>query len=83
MPGEPLRVDGCRGDDQEIASTRKQLLHITEQKIDVEAALVGFVGDERIVLPQLMSPCVSASRMPSVMILTYERCPTLSVKRIL
>src|SRR5437773_955142 len=27
------------------------------------------------------SPCVSASRMPSVMILMYERGPTLSVKR--
>src|SRR5712691_5552890 len=50
---EPLGIDGCRGDDElEIRPPREQLLHIAEQEVDVEAALVRIVEDECVVLPQ-------------------------------
>jgi hypothetical protein len=45
---------------------RQQVLQVAEQEVDVEAALVRLVDDQRVVLPQLRVALVSASRMPSV-----------------
>ena len=53
MPGEPLGVDGGGGDDDlEVGSARQQLLEVAEDEVDVEAALVRLVDDQRVVLPQ-------------------------------
>ena len=50
MAGEAVRIERRRGDDQlEIGPPRQQLLQVTEQKIDVQAALVRFVDDDRVV----------------------------------
>ena len=47
-------VDGRRGDDQlEVGPLRQQPLEVAEQEVDVEAALVGLVDDDRVVLAQL------------------------------
>ena len=47
---------------------RQQALQIAEQEIDVEAALVRLVEDDRVVRARATDrDCVSASRMPSVM----------------
>ena len=68
--GEPLGVDGRRGDDQlEVGPPRQQPLEVAEQEVDVEAALVGLVDDDRVVAAQLRSRWSSASRMPSVITL--------------
>ena len=54
VPGKFLRVDGGRGDDElELRAPRQQLLQVPEQEIDVEAALVRFVEDDRVVGPEL------------------------------
>ena len=54
MPGETLRIDGGRGnDDPEIAADFDELSQIADQKIDVQASLVGLVENDRAVLPQL------------------------------
>ena len=54
VAGEPLGVDGRRGDDQlEVGPARQQPLEVAEQEVDVEAALVGLVDDDRVVLAQL------------------------------
>jgi len=46
-------IDRRRGDDQlEIGAFRQQLLEITEQKVDVEAALVRLVNDQRVIVEQ-------------------------------
>ncbi len=51
MAAEALGVDGGGGDDDfQIGAAREELLEIAEEEIDVEAALVGFVDDERVVL---------------------------------
>ena len=51
MLGETLRIDGGRGDDQfEIGTLGQQLLEIAQQKIDIEAALVGLVDDQGVVV---------------------------------
>jgi hypothetical protein len=48
--GEALQIDGRRSDDDfQIRATRQQGFQITEQEIDVEAAFVGFVDDDRVV----------------------------------
>ncbi|VVN77274.1 hypothetical protein PS684_06191 [Pseudomonas fluorescens] len=48
--GETLQVDGRRGDDDlQVWTTRQQGFQVTEQEIDVEAAFVGFVDDDRVV----------------------------------
>src|SRR5690606_32371339 len=50
MPRKRVHVDGGRRDDDlEIRPSRQQLLEITEQKIDVETALVRLVDDQRVV----------------------------------
>ncbi|MNQ44714.1 hypothetical protein D3C85_584780 [compost metagenome] len=50
MLGKPLQVDGRRGDDQlEVGAARQQGLQVAEQEVDVQAALVGLVDDDRVV----------------------------------
>ena len=50
---EPLRVDRRRGDDDlEVGAAREQLGEVAEQEVDVEAALVGLVDDQRVVPAQ-------------------------------
>ena len=47
------RVDRRRGDDQlEVGPARQQLLEVAEQEVDVEAALVRLVDDQRVVPAQ-------------------------------
>ena len=54
MFGETLQVDGRRGDDQlQVRPTRQQRLQEAEQEVDVQAALVGFVDDDRVVAFQV------------------------------
>ena len=51
MFGKPLVIDGGRGDDHfQIWPARQQLLEIAKQKIDVQAALVGLINNQGIVL---------------------------------
>ena len=53
MLGEALRVDRRGGDDElEVGALRQQLTQVAEQEVDVEAALVRLVDDDRVVLPQ-------------------------------
>ena len=48
--GEALRIDGRRGDDElELGPLGQQPLHVAEQEVDVEAALVRLVDDDRVV----------------------------------
>jgi hypothetical protein len=48
---EALGVDRRRSDDHlEVAPLRQQLLEVAEQEVDVQAALVRFVDDQRVVL---------------------------------
>ena len=50
MLREALGVDGGGGDDElEVGPLRQQLPHVAEQEVDVEAALVGLVDDQRVV----------------------------------
>src|SRR5258706_5455164 len=57
VPREALGIDGRRGDDElEIRAPREELLHIAEQEVDVEAAFVRLVDDQRVVLAQLAIP---------------------------
>ena len=51
--GETVGVDGGRGDDQlQVGALGDQLLEVAEQEVDVEAALVRFVDDQRVVFRQ-------------------------------
>ena len=53
MSGEGGGINGGRGDDQlEILALRQQLLQVAEQEINVEAALVRLVDDQRVVFRQ-------------------------------
>ena len=53
MVGKALRIDGGRGDDEfQVGPARQQALEVTQQEIDVEAALVGLVDDQGVVSPQ-------------------------------
>ena len=55
MLREPLRINRRRGnDDFQVGTLYHQLLHVTQQKIDIQAALVGLVNDQRVVGPQAM-----------------------------
>ncbi len=48
--GEARGVDRCRGDDQlEVAPTHEQALQITQEEVDIQAALVRFVENDRVV----------------------------------
>src|SRR6266480_737509 len=58
---EPLGIDGRRGDDELevrplIFLTLEELLEVAEQEVDVEAALVRLVDDERVVSAELAVP---------------------------
>ena len=53
MLREPFRIDRGRGDDDlEVGTPGEQLRQIAQDEVDVEAALVRFVDDEGVVLPQ-------------------------------
>ncbi len=53
VAGEPLGVDGGAGDDDlEVGALGQELLQIAEDEVDVEAALVRLVDDQRVVLLQ-------------------------------
>ena len=53
MLRKPIGVDGGRGDDHfQIGPPRQNLSQVPEQKIDVQAALVRLVDDERVVSAQ-------------------------------
>ena len=48
--GEPLRIDGGRGDDDlQVGPAREDLPQVAQQEVDVEAALVRLVDDQRVV----------------------------------
>ncbi|MNO72795.1 hypothetical protein D3C76_637490 [compost metagenome] len=50
VPGEALQVDGGRGDDQfQVRSAMQQRFQVAEQEVDVQAALVRFVDDDRVI----------------------------------
>ena len=52
--GEPLRVDGRRGDDHlEVRAGGQQLPQAAEDEVDVQAALVRLVDDQRVIAAQL------------------------------
>ncbi len=54
MIAEALGVDRGRGDDDlEVRAAGQQLLEVAEDEVDVQAALVRFVDDERVVAEQL------------------------------
>ena len=53
MGGKPLGIDGGGGDDDlEVRPPRQQATQITEEKVDIEAPLVGLVNDEGVVFQQ-------------------------------
>ena len=50
MLGEAVGVDGGRGDDDfQVGATRQDLPQVAQQEVDVEAALVRLVDDDRVV----------------------------------
>ena len=50
MTGKALYIDSSRGNDQlEVGPSRQNPLQITQQKVNIEAALVRLVNDDRIV----------------------------------
>jgi hypothetical protein len=51
-------------------AARQDLAQVAQQEVDVQAALVRLVDDDRVVGRSSGSVCVSASRMPSVISLT-------------
>ncbi len=52
--GEALKVDGRRGDDDlQVRAPRQQGLEVAEEEVDVQAALVGLVDDDRVVAFQV------------------------------
>ena len=55
--GEPLRVDGRRGDDDlEVRPAGQEPFEVPEEEVDVEAPLVGLVDDDRVVAPEVTVP---------------------------
>ena len=51
VSGEPRGIDGRRGDDDpEVRPPRQQLTEIAEEEVDRQAALVGLVDDQSVVL---------------------------------
>ena len=51
--GEALGVDRRRGDHHvQVGSLREQAVEVAEEEVDVQAALVGLVDDDRVVAPQ-------------------------------
>jgi hypothetical protein len=54
VAGEPLGVDGRRRDDDlQVGAAGEEPVEVPEEEVDVEAALVRLVDDERVVLPEL------------------------------
>ena len=52
--GEALGVDGGRGDDDlEVGALGQQARQVAQDEVDVEAALVGLVHDDRVIAAQL------------------------------
>ena len=55
--GEFFRIDGGRGDDHlQIPASDEQLFEQAQNEIDIQAALVGFIDNQRVVLVQTMGP---------------------------
>jgi hypothetical protein len=55
--GEPAGLDRGRGDDDlQVRSARQQPLDVAEQEVDVQAALVRLVDDQRVVPQQVTVP---------------------------
>ena len=53
MFSEALRIQRCRSNDElEITAARQQLLKITQQEIDIQAALMRLVDDDGVVFFQ-------------------------------
>ena len=53
VAAEALRIDRRRGDDQlEVGAARQDPREVAEQEVDVEAALVRLVDDDRVVAAQ-------------------------------
>ena len=77
-----VRIQRRRRDDElEIGPPRQQALQETEQEVDVEAALVCLVQDQRAVAPQQRIAASSARSMPSVISLMRVVGPVRSAKR--
>ena len=54
VPREALRIDRrARDDEFQLGAPGEQLLQVAEQEVDREAAFVGLVEDDRVVLAQL------------------------------
>ena len=50
MPGKFLGVDGGRGDDDpQVRASRQQLPQITQDKVDIQAALVRLVNHQGVI----------------------------------
>ena len=50
MGREPLKINGCRGDDHlQIRPLGQDGLEVTQQEIDIEAALVRLVDDQGVI----------------------------------
>ena len=50
VPRKALGVDGGRGDHHlQVRPTRQQLPQVAQQEVDVQAALMGLVDDERVI----------------------------------
>ena len=50
---EALRIDGRRGNNHfQIGAARQQLTQITEQEINIQAALVRLINDDGVILHQ-------------------------------
>ena len=53
MARKPLGINRCRGDDQlQVWSLWQQLLQIAQQEIDIQAALMRLINNDRVVLAQ-------------------------------
>ncbi len=51
MVRKALWINGCRGnDDFQIRTTRQQLFQVTQNEVDVKAALVRFIDNDGVVL---------------------------------
>ncbi len=50
MPGEPVCIQrGGRDDEFQVRAARQQLFQVAQQKIDVQAAFVRLVDDDRVI----------------------------------
>ena len=57
VSGEALGIDGRGGDDDtEIGALRHQLFEVAEQEVNGEAAFVGLIDDDRVILAQQTIP---------------------------